>query len=223
MTARKLVVFDVDGTLVDSQDHIVAAMTAAFDAVSRPLPARDVVLSIVGLSLGQAIARLLPDCATPEREAATQAYKTAFGQLRAGHLSPLYPGAAEVLAALDARGDVLLGIATGKSRRGLAHILDAHGLSGRFASCQVADDHPSKPHPSMLLAALAETGVDARDAVMLGDTTYDIEMARAAGMPAIGVSWGYHRPEALSAAGAGRVLDAFGDLHAALADLWGAS
>lgn len=223
MRPRKLVVFDVDGTLVDSQDHIVAAMASAFAAVGRPLPARDVVLSIVGLSLGEAIARLLPDGAASERDAATQSYKTAFGQLRAGRLSPLYPGAAEALAALAARDDVRLGIATGKSRRGLAHILEAHGLSGCFATCQVADDHPSKPHPSMLLAALAETGVQARDAVMLGDTTYDIEMAQAAGMPAIGVSWGYHRPEALRDAGAGRVLEAFGDLDAALADLWGRS
>lgn len=220
MSSPRLVVFDVDGTLVDSQDHIVAAMSEAFAAVDHALPPRHEVLSIVGLSLDQAIARLLPQAGEPTRRTAEEAYKSAFGQLRAGRRSPLFPGALAALDALDAREGVMLGIATGKSRRGLTHILDAHGLAGRFLTCQVADDHPSKPHPSMLLAAIAETGVGSADAVMLGDTTYDIEMARAAGMPAIGVAWGYHSPEALSEAGAACVLGSFDDLDGVLDELW---
>ncbi|HPE26355.1 HAD-IA family hydrolase [Albidovulum sp.] len=223
MTPDRLVIFDVDGTLVDSQEHIVAAMSAAFDTISLTLPTRQEVLSIVGLSLGEAIARLLPDAAPSVRDVAVQAYKQAFGHLRAGTLSPLYPGAAAALDGLHARDGFQLGIATGKSRRGLAHILEAHGLERHFATCQVADDHPSKPHPSMLLAALAETGVEPARAVMLGDTTYDIEMARAAGVAAIGVSWGYHRPEALAGAGATQVIDRFDDLEAALVRIWGAA
>ena len=90
-----------------------------------------------------------------------------------------------------------LGIATGKSRRGVAHLLDRHGWAGIFATIQTADDHPSKPHPAMLEKALAETGADRRDSVMVGDSTFDMAMARDAGIGAIGVSWGYHRPEAL--------------------------
>lgn len=220
MSPARLVVFDVDGTLVDSQDHIVAAMAQAFAAVDLPLPPRHQVLSIVGLSLVEAVTVLLPQATPAARGAAVDAYKSAFGQLRAGHLSPLFPGTLAALDALCARDKVFLGIATGKSRRGLTHVLDAHGLSDRFATSQVADDHPSKPNPSMLLAALAETGVDPADAVMLGDTTYDVEMARAAGMPAIGVGWGYHKPDALLAAGACRVIDGFEALNPALDDLW---
>src|SRR5690606_31267228 len=130
--------------------------------------------------------------------------------------SPLFPGARAALDALGARNDILLGIATGKSRRGLAHVLFSHDLEGRFATCQVADDHPSKPHPSMIAAALAATGVAARDAVMLGDTTYDVAMARAAGVAAIGVSWGYHPAAALHEAGAMRILSHFAELPDAI-------
>src|SRR5690606_12728455 len=175
MTADpRLVVFDVDGTLIDSQDHILAAMDHAFAATGATLPAREAVLSIVGLSLPVAVERLVPHLPDGTRADIVAAYKASFGQLRARTLSPLFPGAAEALRALRARPEVMLGVATGKSRRGLSHILDAHGLNAHFVTTQVADDHPSKPHPSMLLAALAETGTEAARAVMIGDTTFDI-------------------------------------------------
>lgn len=220
MSAPRLIVFDVDGTLVDSQDHIHAAMAQAFAAVGQPLPARSEVLTIVGLSLPAAIGRLVPDLPLAVQSQIVEAYKSSFGQLRAGLLSPLFPGAADLLAALRARPEVLLGIATGKSRRGLAHILTAHGLQEHFVTTQVADDHPSKPHPSMLLATLAETGADAGGAVMIGDTTYDIEMGRAAGFRTIGVGWGYHPAEALHEAGAGQVVDDFAALAVAIDSAW---
>ncbi|OYX40571.1 MAG: HAD family hydrolase [Rhodobacterales bacterium 32-67-9] len=216
----RLVVFDVDGTLIDSQNHIFAAMEHAFSAVAHPLPPREAVLSIVGLSLPEAVARLVPDLAAEARDAIVAAYKRSFGTLRADTLSPLFPGAARVLSELGARADLVLGVATGKSRRGLDHMLATHGLAAHFATTQVADDHPSKPHPSMLLAALAETGVTARNAVMIGDTTYDIEMGRAAGMATIGVGWGYHPAEALRAAGAGQVIHDFAALGPALDRIW---
>lgn len=218
---RRLVIFDVDGTLVDSQAHIVGAMTRAFTAQGlAPLP-RETVLSIVGLSLPQAVARLLPDAAPALCGAVVESYKDSFAMLRAQDASPLYPGARETLEALRARDDVLLGVATGKSRRGLDHLMAAHGLQGWFVTCQVADDHPSKPHPSMLLTALDETGASADGAVMIGDTVFDIEMGRAAGVRTLGVSWGYHPVAALEQAGADRVIHGFEALIPALDAGWG--
>ncbi len=221
--APRLVVFDVDGTLIDSQDHILAAMEHAFDASGHGMPSREEVLSIVGLSLPVAVERLVPQLAAEDRAGIVDAYKQSFGLLRAGALSPLFPGAGDVLDALRARPDVVLGVATGKSRRGLTHLLASHGLERHFATTQVADDHPSKPHPSMLLAALAETGTDSARAVMIGDTTFDIEMGRAAGMATLGVAWGYHPAGHLADAGADRVIGSFADLVPALDGLWRAA
>lgn len=216
----RLVVFDVDGTLIDSQNHILAAMEQAFAAAGATLPGREAVLSIVGLSLPAAVERLVPHLAEDTRAEIVAAYKQSFGELRTRSLSPLFPGATEALRALHARPEVLLGVATGKSRRGLAHVLDAHRLEGHFATIQVADDHPSKPHPSMLRAALAETGTEAARAVMVGDTTFDIEMGRAAGVATVGVAWGYHPAGDLAAAGADRVIGRFADLLPVLDELW---
>lgn len=216
----KLVIFDVDGTLIDSQDHIVASMTMAFAASGFPAPARDKVLSIVGLSLPEAVARLLPDQPSGVQDAVVLAYKSSFGPIRAASTAPLFPGAMQALTQLQARDDLCLGVATGKSRRGLDHVIRAHGLEGWFLTRQTADDHPSKPHPSMVLQALADTGIAADRAVMIGDTTYDIEMGRAAGVATIGVSWGYHPTDALHAAGAHQVIDDFTELGPALDRLW---
>jgi phosphoglycolate phosphatase len=209
-----LVIFDVDGTLIDSQHMIVAAMERAFAAQERPAPARQEILSIVGLSLETAMRALCPDEPDHLAPALADAYKAAFFDLRTRgeHEEPLYPGAREVLDALGRREDVVLGIATGKSRRGVRAIMDLHELDGRFVTIQTADDHPSKPDPSMVLTAAAEAGVLPQFAWMIGDTTYDMEMARAAGARAIGVSWGYHADTQLMAAGAECVLGRFQDL-----------
>jgi phosphoglycolate phosphatase len=114
--------------------------------------------------------------------------------------------------AMTRREDLLLGMATGKSRRGVAAILERFGLVSHFVTVQTADTHPSKPDPSMLLKAMAETGVRPADTVMIGDTTFDIEMARAAGAGAIGVAWGYHPVVALEKAGAHVIVDRCEDL-----------
>jgi phosphoglycolate phosphatase len=222
MSAR-LIVFDVDGTLVDSQAHILAAMQAAFDGQGLACPPRERVLSIVGLSLPQAIAQLLPGPDAALHAGLLQTYKDSFTALRAQDASPLYPGARAVLERLLARDDVILGVATGKSRRGLDHVIAAHGLGGYFRTLQVADDHPSKPHPAMLRAALAEAGVRPEDAVMIGDTTYDIDMGRAAGTRTLGVNWGYHPPASLVQAGADRVLEDFEALVPAVDAFWEAA
>jgi len=222
----RLVIFDVDGTLIDSQAHIMAAMQAAFDANDLPVPPREATLAIVGLSLPVAMARLAPDHAGAHA-ALVADYKDAFASLRrapeGAALSPLYPGAREILDRLAAEDHTLLAIATGKSRRGMDHILDLHGLRGLFRSVQVADDHPSKPHPSMIHACLHDTGVDAARAVIIGDTTFDMEMGVAAGIASLGVTWGYHPPATLSDAGAAGLLHSFDALPDALARICPAS
>ena len=161
MTAgRKLVLFDVDGTLVDSQDHIHAAMAHAFAVSGQVLPPRATVLSIVGLSLAEAVARLLPDVGRRGSgwggRGLQEFVRGDAGQKHVAAVSRCAGGSDGACGTFRCGS----GVATGKSRRGLDHILAAHGLQGAFATCQVADDHPSKPHPSMVLAALAETGVD---------------------------------------------------------------
>lgn len=202
MTLR-LAIFDCDGTLVDSQHAIVAAMEGAFAAEGLAPPTRPAILAIVGLSLGEAVAALLPAGDTRLRGRVADHYKQDFGRMRQmDELEhPLFEGIAALLDRLDEAG-WLLGIATGNSDRGLALTLEAHGLAGRFVTMQTADRHPSKPDPSMIHAALAETGVAAEHAVMIGDTSFDMSMGRAAGVRALGVGWGYHPPAALSAAGA---------------------
>lgn len=207
----RLVVFDLDGTLLDSQAAIVAAMAEAFAAAGRPLPPRAEVLGIVGLSLPVAMARLMPGADAAMLDTAIAAYRAAFGKAMAAgpEAAPLFPGIAGLLRGLAAEPATLLGVATGKSRLGVAAVMQAHGLAGLFQTVQTADDHPSKPDPAMLLACLAETGVAPGRAAFVGDTSFDMEMARAAGIAAIGVGWGYHAAAALRAAGAGAVaLDA---------------
>ncbi|MEM6306567.1 MAG: HAD-IA family hydrolase [Pseudomonadota bacterium] len=187
----KLVLFDMDGTLIDSQAHIVASMQGAYAAVGVPAPTRDDILSIVGLSLPQAMFRLAPDQPADVRDHMVQAYKDSFMALRAqGHQSPLYDGALACLTMLQAMPDVVLGVATGKSLRGVDAVFAQHDLAPYFATVQVADDHPSKPHPSMVHRALLETEADT--CVMVGDTTYDMDMGRAAGVQTLAVTWGYH-------------------------------
>lgn len=217
----RLVVFDVDGTLVDSQNHITHAMGFAFDQVGlTPLP-RARVLSIVGLSLPVAVAQLAPDTDAQTQARIVAGYKDSFMRARLDSAAPLYDWALDCLDRLADRDDLLLAVATGKSRRGLDAMIKAHGLEGRFLSLQTADGHPSKPHPSMLHAALAETGATADRAVMIGDTSFDMLMAGAAGLAGFGVSWGYHPVDALHGAGAARVLDDFTTLTQAIEE-WAA-
>lgn len=219
----RLAIFDVDGTLVDSQASILGAMRTAFDQLDRPLPPRESVLGIVGLSLEQAMFRLAPDASASDRDALVAGYKQAFAQNRsqkgARDSAPLYPGATEALAALNKVPDVLLGVATGKSRRGLTALLSGHGMESLFVTTQVADDHPSKPHPSMIETALRDTGVAPEHAVMIGDTRFDMDMAQAAGVRGIGVSWGYHPRDVLETC-ADIVVDDFAVLAEVVLNSW---
>ncbi|EXS71037.1 HAD-IA family hydrolase [Sphingobium sp. Ant17] len=201
--SNPLVVFDCDGTLVDSQHSICTAMTRAFEEAKLAPPDRPAILSVVGLSLPLAIARLLPDAEADFHDHLSDRYKLAFQAMRReeGVCEPLYPGIADLVVELDAAG-WLLGVATGKSDRGLALCLTHHGLIDRFVTLQTADRHPSKPHPSMLLTAMADAGATPDSTVMIGDTSFDIDMGVAAGVRSIGVAWGYHSPAELLASGA---------------------
>jgi len=213
----KLAIFDCDGTLVDSGATIHAALQQAFDAHGLDCPPRDVTKKVIGLSLMEAMAALVPD---GDHAALTQTYKNEFFAMRgAGRVEePLFDGIVELLDALDGDG-WLLGVATGKSDRGLRHCLASHGLAGRFVTLQTADRNPSKPHPAMALAAMAEAGAEPHRTIFVGDTGWDMGCARNAGVGAIGAAWGYHEVEELIAEGAYGVAAAPNGV-AALADDW---
>ena len=215
---NRLAVFDCDGTLVDSQANICRAMEACFATARIAPPTRTQIRRIVGLSLVEAMRALLPEADDAQHLAMAEEYKRAFFAMRSnGALDPepLFAGIAEVIDALESTG-WLLGVATGKSDRGLGHILAHHGLSERFVTLQTADRHPSKPHPAMLEAAMAEAGAAPETCVMIGDTSFDMLMACSAGAHAIGVAWGYHDAEELTAAGAALVVEHARELPALL-------
>jgi phosphoglycolate phosphatase len=210
----KLVILDCDGTLVDSQNGICEAMDHAFAGMGLVPPTRDRTLAIVGLSLPEAFFALAPEHDETVRMELAHRYRTAFLELKRdpAHHEPLFDGIADAIAAFAGRDDLLLGIATGKSRRGIDRLFEREGWGPHFATIQTADEHPSKPHPAMVLAAMAETDMQPEATVMVGDTSFDMEMARAAGVGALGVAWGYHDAEELHDAGAHEVLVAPTDL-----------
>lgn len=200
---NRLAVFDCDGTLVDSGGTILAALSASMEANGYAVPPPDASRRIIGLSLVEAMAALLPDASPDEHSKLAEDYKRAFMELRqAGEVQePLFDGVLELLDALEADG-WLLAVATGKSDRGLKHCLEQHGIHARFVSLQTADRHPSKPHPSMVEQAIADADAAPGTTIVVGDTSFDMAMARSAGAAGIGVAWGYHEPDELIAAGA---------------------
>ena len=211
MPTPHLVIFDCDGTLVDSQNAIVASMAYAFRAHGLGPPPRAAILGIVGLSLPMAVEALMPGQPKALSFQVSETYKSGFGAaiLDEASRDPLFPGAGLVVEKLGASPDLVLGIATGKSLRGVHRLLAREDWGDHFATIQTADNAPSKPDPGMILQAMAETGVEPSATIMIGDTTYDIDMARAAGVYAIGVSWGYHPVAALRRSGAHEIVDDF--------------
>jgi len=210
---KKMAVFDVDGTLIDSRSSIFRAAVEAANEIGVSEPTYEDVRAIVGLSLFDALARMRPDLDRPTIQAYTDAYKDAFVRF---HADPdfhdaLYPGAADLLAALKAEGWTL-GMATGQSRRGVNRNLDVHGWHDIFDCTFCADDGPSKPHPHMLNRNMDVTGFERAHTVMVGDTAHDITMAKQAGVRAIGVTWGFHTAEELAAAGADEIAADFAEL-----------
>lgn len=203
----KLVIFDCDGTLIDSQHTIVAAIGDAFLGQGLAVPSRDDVMAVIGLSLPEAFGVLAPEQDKDAQFELARLYRSAFTTRRKAETDqePLYHGIGDVVATLASQPEVVLAIATGKARPGVDRLLKREGWSDVFASIQTADTHPSKPHPSMILQALKDSGLAADRAVMIGDTTFDVEMARAAETCALGVAWGYHPVSDLHRAGAHHV------------------
>lgn len=207
----RLILFDCDGTLLDSQHLIIAAMEAAFNDMKLAPPTNEAVRSIVGLSLENAIHQLHPQADQTLLSNLCASYRAAHRQLRSvpDPHEPLYDGVADTVRILAARDDLLLGIATGKSRPGLISALERHNLRSSFTILKTADDAPSKPHPAMIEQAMAETGTQAEKTLMIGDTTFDMTMARHANVRALGVSWGYHPVSELLEAGAHDIAETF--------------
>ena len=217
---KRLAIFDCDGTLVDGQANICMAMEHAFEEAGMMPPPRHATRRIVGLSLVEAMQVLLPNADDTLHRDMAERYKASFFTLRGNGLvdEPLYDGIAALLSELDECG-WMLGVATGKSDRGLERCLDFHDIKGLFVTLQTADRHPSKPHPSMIHLALADAGTTASDAVMIGDTVYDIHMGIAAGCKTIGVGWGYHALDELREAGANYLVETMDELHTVLKDM----
>jgi len=213
----KLAVWDVDGTLVDSRASIFKGLQDAAVEVGLDAPTYEDVRQIVGLSLLEAVNRMRPDLSPELAAAYAAAYKQAFIRMHADpdFHEPLYPGAEETLRRLKREG-WLMGMATGKSRRGIERNTLVYGWDGVFDTSFCADDGPSKPHPHMLECNMLALGVDKSQTVMIGDTAHDIHMGREARVHTIGVSWGFHTVGELQAAGADVIVHDFHQLNAAL-------
>jgi phosphoglycolate phosphatase len=216
-----LIMFDMDGTLIDTHGLISEHMATAFTGNGLPEPTPGDVRQIIGLSLPIAIARLSrsDDVALVDR--VVESYRTAYRESLEHHTDrePLYPGVREALDRLRSDPATLLGIATGKGLTGVHRILGNHGLAGHFVTLQTPDHNPSKPDPAMLLSAMKATGMGPNETIMIGDTVFDIELAVNAGCQAVGVTWGYHDPADLLSAGAGAMIDSYDELDAAIARL----
>nr|WP_321482766.1 HAD-IA family hydrolase [uncultured Cohaesibacter sp.] len=217
----KLFIFDCDGTLVDSQHTIVEGMEHAFGMHGLNPPTADATRSIIGLSLPEAIMKLAPELSAGVNAALVQSYKDYVIAQRAsgGAIELLYDGAKDAIEALAKEADILLGIATGKAYRGVLHLFESYEWHDLFVTVQTADRAPSKPHPGMILQAMEQTGVRPENTYMIGDTSYDMEMAINAKVNPIGVSWGYHTSDVLRDSGAEHIVDDYPALHALLARL----
>lgn len=206
----KLALFDCDGTLVDSGRLIHEVMSRTFEHHGLERPHYDATKSIIGLTLDTAIARIMGHEEVDDRILAmTQHYKDIYAPVRSepAFREPMFEGIAEMMAVLEARHDVVIGAVTGKDRRGLNLIVDAHNFHRTFTVSRTASDCPSKPDPAMVLECCAEIGIAPSDTVVIGDAIYDILMAKAAGAKAVGVSWGYGPVADLRASGADAIVN----------------
>jgi phosphoglycolate phosphatase len=205
-----MIIFDWDGTLCDSATHIVAAVQSASREMGLTEPSDEAAADIIGLGLVEAMARLFPEIPEPRREALIKAYSQHYVANEVD-TPDLFPGALETLYSLRDRG-LELGVATGKSRRGLDRILAKLDLVGFFHATRCADETRSKPHPQMLYEIILERGADPQDVVMVGDTEYDLEMASNAGVASVGVSFGVHSIERLAAHRPVAIIDTLPEL-----------
>ncbi|MFJ4197395.1 HAD-IA family hydrolase [Pseudomonas sp. NPDC089534] len=208
----KLLIFDWDGTLADSIGRIVEAMHVASERSGFELRDDSAVKGIIGLGLPEAIRTLYPEIGDDELIAFRGHYADHYIAAEAVP-SPLFEGVAESLESFRADG-YRLAVATGKARRGLDRVLRAHGWEDYFDITRAADETASKPHPLMLEQILAHCGVSPEQALMVGDSSFDLEMARNAGMGSVAVSYGAQPIEALRVFEPRLTIDRFSQLHA---------
>ncbi|SMQ65502.1 phosphoglycolate phosphatase [Devosia lucknowensis] len=206
--------FDMDGTLIDTQALITEHMATTFAEAGLPVPTPAQSRRVIGLSLPKAMLQLL---GTQDVDLANELAERYRAHYRASLVSAegregLFPGAREALDQLKAQSQTILGIATGKGLSGVRRLTQLHGIAAHFSTLQTPDHNPSKPHPGMMLRAMAETGAEPNQTVIIGDTTFDMEMGKAAGAKTIGVSWGYHDPDELRGAGADVLVDDYSEL-----------
>ncbi|MEK6771441.1 MAG: HAD-IA family hydrolase [Pseudomonadota bacterium] len=210
-----LVVFDWDGTLMDSADKIVRCFQNALRDAALPDPGVEAIRQIIGLGLNEAMAALLPAHSRHDHARVADRYRDHFLHLDTTD-SVLFPGVREGLDEIS-RGGYLLAVATGKSRRGLQRVLTETGLTTLFVATRCADEARSKPHPQMLLDILDATGMEADRALMVGDTVYDLDMARHAEVDALAVSYGVHHRAQLKVCDPLACLDSFDEVRRWLA------
>lgn len=218
----RLVIFDLDGTLVDSAGGIHRCISKSLAHHDLPPVTYDFVRGGIGLGLREAWRRIAPDADERMLDALSATYRDYFLASRAAgeEDDPLFPGTKEALKALDEAGH-LLGIATNKGRPGVEHVLDLHGIGTHFVAIRSSHDGPPKPHPAAILDVLAKTGAEVRHTVFVGDTETDMMTAENAGVAALGVGWGYHAPEMLARRGARAIANDFAELPALVAELIG--
>lgn len=219
----RLVIFDLDGTLIDSEALIVETVTQSFADVGQSVPDHKTIRSISGITLDDAMKILAPDADAQRVAAIAAAYRTRYRAQAGMAREPLFAGAREALDQLQDDPETILAVATGKGYSGAVTLLERHGIVGRFNSIQTPTHNRGKPDPQMIEVAMDKAGVGRERTVMIGDTVHDMRMAKAAGVQAIGVAWGYHEVDELRAAGADAVIDRFDQLAGAIDELVGAA
>lgn len=218
----RLIVFDLDGTLVDSEALIVASVTEAFRAVNEPVPDVGAIRAISGITARDALAILAPGADEARVDVLLESYVDHYHRRSAASIEPLFEGALELLDRLQASPETILAVATGKGYAGAVTLLERHGIIDRFNSIETPTHNRGKPDPEMVHTAMNKAGVDAAHTVMLGDTVHDMRMAKAAGVKALGVAWGYHEAADLELAGADIVVRSFSEVDARIDELVGA-
>ena len=217
----KLVIMDLDGTLVDSQEFIISATTVAFRDEGLKVPKRENILSIIGLSLTEAFRVLNKDLNEKQIKKLTSRFKNCYNTFNQEQLiSPLYKNAKNFLENLNRNEEIILAIATGKGLKGLLQILKAHNLESFFSKLQTSDFYPSKPDPTMLVSLMKTLKIKTEDAVMVGDTDFDVSMAHRAGIKSIGVLWGYHSISRIKLMKPTAIVENFADLEQKINELF---
>jgi len=212
MQNYELIIFDWDGTLMDSVARIVSCMQSAAKVVELTIPSADSVKNIIGLSLPKAVTTLFPDSNKQQMEEVIAQYKHHYVAVDKTP-TPLFDDAVHLLSQLR-ESNKLLAVATGKARVGLERVWQLSDTKHFFHTSRCADEALSKPDPEMITSILSELSIPAEKAIMIGDTSYDLEMARRAGVASIGVTYGVHDKETLALYEPKAIVDSLAELYA---------